>query len=81
MKVDKFLELKGMSQAAFALGVKCVQGRVSQIIAGEPPSMALASRIVKFTGGKVTYKDLAAAPDYVPKAKKRPKKRTGRKVA
>jgi 3,4-dihydroxy 2-butanone 4-phosphate synthase / GTP cyclohydrolase II len=60
MKLSDWLTQSKTSQSALARQLGITQGRVSQILGGEAPSLELALRISAITGGKVrpeTFKD------------------------
>lgn len=58
MRFAKWFEQQaGLTQEAFAKNVGVTQGRIAQILAGELPSMQLASEIRKATKGAVTPND------------------------
>ncbi len=61
MKLADWLRTGGMTQAAFAEAIGVSQGRVSQIAAGEAPSLELALRIQTATKGRVGPADLLPA--------------------
>ncbi len=58
MKLADWLKKHGMTQAAFAGRIGVSQGRVSQIVAGEAPSLDLAVKIEAATNGRVGPADL-----------------------
>ena len=60
MKLAEWLKRTGTTQAAFAEAIGVSQGRISQIVAGDAPSLEVAIRIEKATKGRVKPADLAA---------------------
>ena len=66
MKLAEWLAATGTSQSALARRLKVSQGRISQIVAGDAPSLELALLIATATGGKVrpeTFKDTEMTRD------------------
>jgi len=61
MKLANWLKGTGTTQAAFAKAIGVSQGRISQIVKGEAPSLDLAMKIESMTRGKVRIGDLARA--------------------
>ncbi len=61
MKLADWLKRTGITQADFARATGVSQGRISQIVRGEAPSLDLAMKIESATGGRVGTGDLAAA--------------------
>ena len=57
MKLADYLKTKKLSQEEFGLSVGCTQGRISQLVAGDMPSLELAQNIAKATNGKVGIND------------------------
>ena len=62
MKLADWLKRTGGTQAAFARAIGVSQGRVSQILAGEAPSLELALKIEQATRGRVKPAELMARP-------------------
>jgi len=60
MKLAEWLKRTGTTQAALAEAIGVSQGRISQIVAGDAPSLEVALRIEKATKGRVKPADLAA---------------------
>ncbi len=61
MKLADWLKRTGTTQADFAKATGVSQGRISQIVKGEAPSLDLAMKIESMTRGKVRIGDLARA--------------------
>ncbi len=59
MKLQAWLKKSGMTQAALAGRLGVSQGRISQLIAGDVPSLELALKIESLTKGAVTPADFA----------------------
>jgi 3,4-dihydroxy 2-butanone 4-phosphate synthase/GTP cyclohydrolase II len=57
MKLAEWLKKTGTTQVALARRLGISQGRVSQLVAGDAPSLELALRIAALTGGAVTPAD------------------------
>lgn len=57
MRLGDWLERTGTKQGDLASGVGVTQGRISQLLKGDLPSLALAQKIQAFTGGQVTPND------------------------
>lgn len=57
MKLLDWLETSQTSQSALARLLGVTQGRISQLVAGETPSLDLAIKISQATGGKVRPQD------------------------
>jgi predicted transcriptional regulator len=53
MKLDAYLSWKKLSQAEFAQSLGITQARVSQLCAGQRPSLALAQMIERATESAV----------------------------
>ena len=62
MKLARWLERTGITQAELAHKLGITQGRVSQILAGASPSLDLAMRIEAVTGGRVAVRELSLDP-------------------
>ncbi|HHN72863.1 MAG TPA: 3,4-dihydroxy-2-butanone-4-phosphate synthase, partial [Thermopetrobacter sp.] len=60
MKLAEWLKETGTTQAALARRLGISQGRVSQLVAGDAPSLELALKITEATGGAVTPADFVA---------------------
>lgn len=60
--IDWFETQQGLTQKAFADRVGVTQGRIGHLLRGDQPSMKLAARILKATGGKVTPNDFLSSP-------------------
>ena len=59
MKLRTYLERNSMTRRAFAKRVGCSPQAVGYYVTGDRrPSLPVALKIVKATGGKVTLKDL-----------------------
>jgi 3,4-dihydroxy 2-butanone 4-phosphate synthase/GTP cyclohydrolase II len=61
MKLEKWLEGSGLTQAELARALGITQGRISQVLAGGRPSLDLAQRIQALTKNKVKPEDFAEA--------------------
>ena len=59
--LKQWLSDQGLSQGKFARRVRVTDGRLSQILHGESPSMKLAARIKAATKGEITADDLMEA--------------------
>jgi 3,4-dihydroxy 2-butanone 4-phosphate synthase/GTP cyclohydrolase II len=59
MKLSDWLINKGVTQAELASALGITQGRVSQLVKGDVPSLDLAVRIERITKGKVRAGDLS----------------------
>lgn len=57
MRLADWLEKTGTTQDALARAIGTTQGRVSQILNGDSPSLKLAAKIAKATKGAVTAND------------------------
>ncbi len=57
MKLEKWLEGSGLTQAELARALGVTQGRISQVLAGGRPSLDLAQRIQALTKNKVRPED------------------------
>lgn len=63
MKLAEWLSTSKTSQSALARSLGITQGRVSQLVAGDVPSLELAMRISQATGGKVRPQDFGTLED------------------
>ena len=60
MRLDEWLRRSGTTQSAFADEIGVTQGRVSQIVNGDTPSVDLLIKIARATGGRVGLRDFDA---------------------
>lgn len=61
MKLPDWLDKTSTSQSALAKAIGVSQGRVSQLIAGAPPSLDLALKIATFTNNAVRPEDFSGS--------------------
>jgi len=61
MKLIDYLKESGLKQEDFAALVGVTQGRISQLVAGDSPSLPLALRIFDETKGRVGLSDWQTA--------------------
>jgi transcriptional regulator with XRE-family HTH domain len=59
MRLADWLEQSGKTQEYLASVVGVTQGRISQLLKGDAPSMKLARKIAHATDGAVTANDFA----------------------
>lgn len=55
MTLAQWLETNKVSQETFAVLVGVTQGRISQLLKGDEPSLKLARKIAAVTAGQVNY--------------------------
>lgn len=61
MQLGAFLKKFGKTQGEFANEIGVTQGRVSQLLQGDDPSIKLIRKIKIASGGKVTERDWVKA--------------------
>ena len=62
MKLSEWLANSATSQSEFARQLGVTQGRISQIVAGEQPSLDLAMKIAGLTNNRVRPQDFKDMP-------------------
>ena len=62
MKLSEWLANSSTSQSEFARQLGVTQGRISQIVAGEQPSLDLAMKIAGLTNNQVRPQDFKEMP-------------------